>query len=248
MKKILKYILFFIFLFIFIFSGYKLFTFYQEDYKNEQLNQAIVNDFVQENIEFVEDKIEKETVPISVDFEDLKKQNKDIVGWIYQPNTKINYPIVQGVDNNQYLRRTIYGKYSIAGSIFLDYRNDAKFEDFYSVLYGHHIKNNSMFGSLVHYKTQAYYNDNPIMYLLTPDKNYKIDIFMGFVQSANEDSIVYNTEITEENLEDILTLYKKSTFKSNILPGKGDKIICLSTCSYEYNNARYVVFGVLKGI
>lgn len=245
--KILKRLLFFVFLFIFIFSGYKLFTFYQEDYQNEQLNVEIVNEVVEE-IKVSNEEKETESAPIFVDFGTLQEKNMDIVGWIYQPNTKINYPIVQGIDNNQYLRRTIYGEYSIAGSIFLDYRNDAKFKDFYSVLYGHHIKNNSMFGSIVHYKTQEYYNDNPIMYLLTPDKNYKIDIFMGFVQSANEDSVVYNTEITEENLEDILTLYNKSTFKSNILPVKGDKIICLSTCSYEYNNARYVVFGVLKEI
>lgn len=247
MKKILKYILFFIFLFIFIFSGYKLFTFYQEDYRNEQLNTEIVNEVVEE-IKVSNEAKETESAPIFVDFEVLQKKNKDIVGWIYQPNTKINYPIVQGVDNNQYLRRTIYGEYSIAGSIFLDYRNNSKFEDFYSILYGHHIKNNSMFGSLVNYKKQQYYDNNPILYLLTPEQNYKIEIFMGFVQSANEKSIVYNTEITEENLEELLELYKKSTFKSNIMPKIGDKIICLSTCSYEYNDARYIVFGILNEI
>lgn len=244
MKKILKTILFLVFLFIFCFSGYKLYTYYQEDEQSKQL----ILDLSKENVQLNESMEEenKEFAPISVDFITLKETNEDIIGWLYQPNTNINYPLVQGEDNNQYLRRLIDGKYNVSGTLFLDYRNSFNFSDFYSIVYGHNMKNKSMFGSLTGYKNQEYFELNPNLYLLTPDKDYKIELFMGFVNNAKVENLIYNPELTEDNLNEFLELSKKSTFNSNIKPKVGDKIICLTTCSYEYNNARYLVFGVLR--
>lgn len=245
MKKILRTILFLVFFFIFCFSGYKLYTYYQEDSENKKL----ILDLSKENIQvnnLPNEEDNKEFAPISVDFKALQETNEDIIGWLYQPNTQINYPVVQGKDNNQYLRRLINGKYNVGGTIFLDYRNSSDFSDFYSIVYGHNMKNQSMFGSLTGYKKQEYYNENPNLYLLTPEKDYKIELFMGFVNNANVENLIYNPELTEDNLNEFLELSNKSTFKSEIIPQIGDKTICLTTCSYEYNNARYLVFGVLK--
>ena len=244
MKKI-KFTLFLLMLFIFLFSSYKLYSFYLEDRQNEQLILDLSKETVQVN-NLSDYKENKEFAPISVDFKALQETNKDIIGWVYQPNTKIKYPIVQGEDNNQYLRRLIDGEYNVGGTIFLDYRNSSDFSDFYSIVYGHNMKNKSMFGSLTSYKKQEYFDNNPIIYLLTPEKDYKIELFMGFVNNAKVENFVYDTEITEEQLENILELKKKSTFVSSIVPEIGDRIICLTTCSYEYNNARYLVFGRLK--
>lgn len=246
MRKIFRKVLFFIFLFIFFFSGYKLYIYYQEDLENKQLVLELNDKIIENNDTAKIIEKNKEYAPITIDFEELQQTNKDIIGWLYQPNTSINYPLVQGIDNNQYLRRLINGKYNVSGTLFLDYRNSNNFSDFYSIVYGHNMKNKSMFGSLTGYKKQEYYDNNPILYLLTPEKDYKIELFMGFVNNAKVENLIYNPEITEENLEDILSLNNKSTFISDITPKIGDKIICLATCSYEYNNARYLVFGVLK--
>ena len=246
--KIFKKLLFILMLLIFLFSAYKLTTFYFEDSQSTILVEELTKDVITE-VEIKKDlEIEKEYSPITVDFEELKNTNPDIVAWIYQPETKINYPIVQGKSNQEYLRKLLNGKYNVNGTLFLDYQNSKDFSDFYSIVYGHNMKNKTMFGSLTGYKNQEYFDKNPYMYLLTPEQDYKIKLFMGLVTKATTDNIVFNSKLTDENLLEILNLIPKSTFKTNFIPTKTSNIITLSTCSYEYNSARYVVFGVLEEI
>jgi sortase B len=246
--KIFKKLLFILMLLIFLFSAYKLTTFYFEDSQSTILVEELTKDVITE-VEIKKDlEIEKEYSPITVDFEELKNTNPDIVAWIYQPETKINYPIVQGKSNQEYLRKLLNGKYNVNGTLFLDYQNSKDFSDFYSIVYGHNMKNKTMFGSLTGYKNQEYFDKNPYMYLLTPEQDYKIKLFMGLVTKATTDNIVFNSKLTEENILEIINLVPKSTFKTNFIPTANSRIIALSTCSYEYNSARYVVFGVLEEI
>lgn len=189
---------------------------------------------------------ESEAIPISIDFPALLEMNKDIVGWIYCPDTVINYPVVQGKDNNEYLRHDLNGKYLISGTVFVDYRNETVGSDSNYILYGHNMKDDTMFGSIVKYKDQSYFDSHPIMYYLTPDKSFKIELLAGYV--TPRDSEVYNNSFgTQEPLDKFMeSAIKKSTFKSNAEYVVEDKLITLSTCSYEYSNARYVIIGKLN--
>lgn len=186
---------------------------------------------------------EKAQIPISVDFETLKQENDDIVGWIYSPDTPINYPIVQGDDNEQYLRADLNGKYLFSGTIFVDYRNGNIGEDKNYIIYGHNIKNSTMFGTLVDYKDQAYYDAHPVIYLLTPEANYVIELFAGAIVKDNDN--IYQTYPSSSAISNIVA---NSSFISDVSIKDEDKIITLSTCSYEFNNARYILLGKLTEI
>ena len=111
------------------------------------------------------------TVWPEVDFAALREINPDIVAWIYIEGTKINYPIVQGEDNSYYLKHLFSGEWNGSGCIFLDFRNDASFADRHSIIYGHHMKNGTMFTDLDKYKKQEFFDEHPIALLITPDKN-----------------------------------------------------------------------------
>lgn len=212
------------------------------DYKTaDTVNKSLQEQFIKpNNIEPSIDPIpeEKITIPISVDFEALKKANDDIVGWIYCPDTPINYPVVKSKDNTQYLRADLNGKYLVSGTIFADYRNKDIGIDSNYIIYGHNMKNATMFGTLVKYKDQTYYDSHPILYFLTPERNYIIELIAGAV--VKRDSDIYKTAPTDNTITDIIA---KSTFNSTVEIGKGENIITLSTCSYEFSHARYVVVG-----
>ena len=216
------------------------------DYKTaDKTNTEIREQFVQMIEPTTEStaKSKKIQMPICIDFDALKQENNDIIGWIYCPDTPINYPVVKGKDNNQYLRADLKGKYLVSGTIFADYRNNEVGEDKNYIVYGHNMKNSTMFGTLVKYKDQTYYDSHPILYFLTPDANYIIELCAGAV--VKRDSDIYHTAPADNTIADIMI---KSTFNSTVEIGKGENIITLSTCSYEFNNARYVVVGKLKKI
>ena len=216
------------------------------DYKTaDKTNTEIREQFVQMIEPTTESTAENEKIqtPICIDFDALKQENNDIIGWIYCPDTPINYPVVKGKDNNQYLRADRKGKYLVSGTIFADYRNNEVGEDKNYIVYGHNMKNSTMFGTLVKYKDQTYYDSHPILYFLTPERNYIIELIAGAV--VKRDSDIYQTAPADNTIADIMI---KSTFNSTVEIGKGENTITLSTCSYEFNNARYVVVGKLKKI
>lgn len=187
----------------------------------------------------------EEAVMINVDFDALLKDCPDVVGWIYSPGTPINYPIVQSGDNDYYLHRLLDGSYNKGGTLFIDYYNQPDFSDWNTFLYGHNMHDNSMFGTLDNYRQKGYYEEHPVMYLLTPEKNYVIELVAGCTIPA--DSTVYTLLNTVEERDALVyELSRSSSFKANVELGESDKLIILSTCVYDYDNARYVVVGALK--
>lgn len=185
--------------------------------------------------------------PISVDFDELLRQNSDVVGWLYCEDTSIDYPVVQSDDNDYYLRRDLNGKYIVSGTLFVDYRCPNAGEGQNLIIYGHNMRRGTaMFTTLAKYKDQDYYNEHPILYYLTPDRTYKIELFAGMITAA--DSEVYTPEFGDsESFKTFLQNIKaQSTFESDVSVTEEDQIVTLSTCSYEFGNARYVVFGKLK--
>ncbi len=185
---------------------------------------------------------------IEVDFKTLQEKYPDVVAWLYCEGTPINYPVAQGKDNNQYLRHLLSGEYNTAGTLFADYRNAVIGQDANYVIYGHNMKDGTMFSSLIKYKQQAYYDEHPVVYLLTPDKSYCIELLAGYVTSVDSDAYKLDFDTVEQMDKYVAETIKKSTFKTNAEYEPGDRLITFSTCSYEYINARYVLVGLMKEI
>lgn len=180
---------------------------------------------------------------IAIDFEQLLAQYPNAVGWLYCEGTPINYPVMQSDDNDYYLRRLPDGTYNTAGSLFADYRCGKIGETNNFIIYGHNMKNGTMFSSLTKYKSQSYYDEHPVLYLYTPVGDYRIELIAGFVSRPTGE--VYNTDQTYEQMLKYCSL---STFRSGAMLCDESVYITLSTCSYEYENARYVVIGSLEEI
>ena len=182
---------------------------------------------------------------LHINFEALKKINKDSVAWLYSPNTVIDYPVMKAADYSHYLYRLPDGTRNVNGTLFIDYNNPADFSSELTVIYGHHMKSGRMFGSLVGYKAQSYFDAHPYMYLYTERGNYRIDLLYGCVIGAGqwrERAFMF-----ADNIEALISYAShNTTFKSAASYKPGDKIVALSTCSYEFDDARYVVLGILR--
>lgn len=182
---------------------------------------------------------------IDIDFEKLQAINPDAVAWLYCPDTVIDYPVMRSDDYNRYLHHLPDGTYNANGSLFLDYNNPSDFSGRLNIIYGHHMRSKRMFGSLDQYKKQTYYETHPYMYLYTVQKNYRVDLLYGCVIGAGqwrERAFMY--ESNRDGLLDYAAHH--TTFESNTSYTEEDRIVVLSTCSYEFDDARYIVIGVLK--
>jgi len=185
-----------------------------------------------------------EIPPLSIDLDLLKKLNGDAVAWLYCPDTVIDYPVMKADDYSYYLNHLPDGKMNANGSLFIDYNNAADFRDPLTVIYGHHMKSGKMFGSLVGYKKQSYYDEHPHMYLYTRQGNYRIDLIYGSVIDARQwrsRAFMY-----AENLSSLMSYAAHATtFKSDVRYKAGDRVVVMTTCSYEFDDARYMVLGIL---
>lgn len=233
---------------IFMFSSYKVIMYFVDAYNNKKSNNTLIeraiSNSISDDINENQNEMENGNKPFDVDFTVLKQDNEDIIGWIYSENTPINLPILQSDDNDYYLRRLYTGKYNTSGSIFMDFRNKPDFTDELTIIYGHNMKNDSMFGTLQNYEKKGYYDEHKIMYLFTPEKDYTIKVFAGLSISA--DSNIYNIQDVDKNLID--NFVSKSDFKTDVIVNDDSNIVILSTCAYEYQGARYIVMGVLEEI
>lgn len=237
MKKMVKIILLLICLSIFIISLYKIYDYLAQKNANKKINDSLIKKVVTKS-DKEDGKNSDDSLPISIDFSKLREENKDIVAWIYSEGTPINYPIVHTNNNSYYLSRMVNKDYNKAGTIFMDYRNNADFLDDNTIIYGHNMKSNMMFGTITNYTNQDYYENHKEMYLLTQNKNFKIELVSGYI--VPENSNIYNLDNSFKFVNE------NTTFKSNVNVSNNDRFITLSTCSYEYENARYVLIGILK--
>ena len=184
----------------------------------------------------------------SMDFSALKEINPDIIGWIRAEGTNIDYPIAQ-TDNNEYYLNHLYNKdWNSNGTIFADYRNTGDFSDRNTVIYGHHMKNGTMFHALEEYKDQDFYDANPTMMLFTPDGDYIIELICGTIEDGNYQFVKFDFDSEESFIQYIEGFRSRSTFVSDVEVQPGDNIVSLCTCSYEWTNARYMVIGKLVPI
>lgn len=191
-------------------------------------------------------KAEKIVPPIAVNFWGLREINPDVVGWLYSEGTTINYPVLHGRDNDYYLKHLMDGSYNADGAIFVDFQNQPEFADGNTIIYGHNMKDGMMFAELLNYADQAYYEEHPILWLLTPSQNYQIILFAGYTTDGNS-----NTYTIYSSVDEALYTYgkervQKSDFQTDVRLKKGDRLVVLSTCAYSEENARYAVHGILR--
>ena len=182
-----------------------------------------------------------------LDLHELRKTNPDVLGWISIPGTQLDYPLLQGEDNQYYLKRTWQGKSNSAGSIFLECKVDPTFEDFNTIIYGHNMKNGSMFGSLRQYRTQSHYEANPWIYIVDDAGIRRYEIFAAF--EAEVTGYTYRLDINTLEKKQALLAYslEKSGIDAKIIPSPEDPIITLSTCTGNGYDTRWVVQAVLTG-
>lgn len=182
---------------------------------------------------------------ISVDLASLQEQNSDVKGWIYFENEDISYPILYSGDDDTYLRRTMDKKSATAGSIFIEGMNNPDFEDSHTLIYGHNMRNLSMFGKLKYYKEDPdYYIDHMYFQIIKNDVVYRYQIFA--YEDVSEDSFIYAVPYgpTEDFAEFIDRIYGISYRQTGAVATKDDKIITLSTCSTTSGEGRFVVHAV----
>lgn len=211
-----------------------------------------------------------------VDFDKLKKQNKDVKGWIWLKDTNIDYPIVQAEDNDYYLHRDFEGNYLYDGCIFIDAAVANPFHDFNTVIYGHRMRSGAMFHNLSKYSDKEFFDKHPIIIIETEDKSYDLHV-IAFCKEMS-DSELYTTQFvsdyqiadsyddfaqedgSEAEIEDEDDYYITTMTKKDFVDlvkekavnlsdeefGTDDTFVTLSTCAYSTGDERNQVIGVLK--
>ena len=180
-----------------------------------------------------------------VDWKTLKKVNPDVQGWLYQKGTVINYPVVQGTDNDTYLHTRFDKQWSGGGTLFVDCRMEKDFRGFNSIIYGHHMKDGSMFRSIRGYtKEDGYYDKHKTLELATPHGNYHLVVFSAFITKATDEDTYKMTYDEAEKQAYIDRAWERSELpltKDSVDVTKNDRLVTLSTCAYDYEEARYIV-------
>lgn len=186
-------------------------------------------------------------IPIEIDWDYLKSENGDIIGWLYCPDTIISYPVVQYTDNEYYLKHGFDGGSNTAGALFADSTSELGITRGNVIIYGHNMKDGSMFGTLSRYTEESYYEEHPIMYFLTPEQGYRVEFMCDRIsESAIANFPTYFTSVIEQQtyINDITS----HAFWVNASAATTEyEMITLATCAYNssYADPRYLLHGIL---
>lgn len=183
-----------------------------------------------------------------IDLDALREENEEVVGWIHIPGTRINYPIMQGQDNQYYLKHTWNNYPNGAGSIFLEHQNSADLTDFNTVIYGHNMADGSMFAALHSYAYSWFAEKNPYVYVKTDAGVWRYEVFASY--NASTEGTTYGLSFNEEQTrQDFLdAALAQSQIRTKVIPEITDRILTLSTCTGGGYDSRRVVLARLKMI
>ena len=228
MKRMINNILLIICIFIFCISTWKLYGYYRS-YKKAKDTYS---------------KIAKENVKISknerkIDFKKLKSQNQDIAGWIYIRGTTIDYPIVQGKDNEEYLHQDFNKKKSSSGTIFLDNNCKKDFTSDNNIIYGHHMKNGTMFAQLLKFREKSFLKKHNEIMIFTPDRTIHLKVISAYAQKAQNKIPV--TFANDKQKKAQIKIRRMSEPSIKLDDKKIDRIYTFVTCSYEGEDNRTYV-------
>lgn len=183
-------------------------------------------------------------------FDELRTVNKDVVAWLTVDGTNIDYPVLQGKNNESYMDKDVYGKFSLAGSIFLDSRNSSDFSDNYSLIYGHNMDKHLMFGDLAKFKKKNFFKKNTTASIMLPgeSRSYKVAAVLQISAGTEE---IFNPETWKNNLKGFGQFLKKNSlfYHSDLIAQlisnpDAMEVVSLVTCSDGSTNARTVLILV----
>lgn len=258
---------------VFLYSGYTLYGFYKEykkssdEYDNLENSYAADQEQESENIDNLEDddalqsisgqevrKVledgEEKTLPVlknPIDFTQLLSVNSDIVGWLRIRALDISYPVVQGKDNDYYLHRTFEKTDNFAGCLFVNSYNMGDFTDQNTIIYGHNMKNGSMFGKLKNFNDPEVFKKSRYFWIFTPDFIYQYRIFSASV--VDKTGLTYQISFTDDEFDQFISRAYSNSVVDNqdVTVTKEDRIVTLSTCTGD-DSTRFVVMGKLAQI
>lgn len=219
---------------LFLFGAYAVYALWD----NNQVYQAAED--VQMELKRLKPSADGEDGPT---FEELLKINPDVCAWITMDGTKIDYPVLQGENNLSYINKDVYGKFALAGSIFLDCRNQKDFSDPYNLLYGHHMSESHMFGDLDLYEKESFFRKNTTGTLLLPGKVYDLKV-LAFIRVTASEEEIFNLDVFRNDSAGVARFtQQKAQLKNEELEtiGPDDQLLALSTCSSDFTDARVIV-------
>ena len=222
---------------IFCFAGFQLFSIYKGYYEGEKEYDSIAEQVISND---------NNGDRFIVDFDALYEMNEDVVGWIrFEQPEVINYPVVYGSDNSEYLYKTFQGYDNTVGSIFVNAYNTPDFENQCTIIYGHRMNNGTMFNKLGEYEDKEFWEKYPYFYIYTPDNTeMKYQIYsVGVVQETSDLYKNYHGHI--DDFESYIKLTKECSFyDTEIEVTEDDNIVLLSTCTNVDEAERLIVVGV----
>lgn len=258
---------------VFLYSGYTLYGFYKEykkssdEYDNLENSYAVDQEQESENIDNLEDDDalqsisgqevrtvfedgEEKTLPVlknPIDFTQLLSVNSDIVGWLRIRALDISYPVVQGKDNDYYLHRTFEKTDNFAGCLFVNSYNMGDFTDQNTIIYGHNMKNGSMFGKLKNFNDPEVFKKSRYFWIFTPDFIYQYRIFSASV--VDKTGLTYQISFTDDEFDQFISQAYSNSVVDNqdVTVTKEDRIVTLSTCTGD-DSTRFVAMGKLAQI
>lgn len=176
---------------------------------------------------------------------ELQAINPDVLGWLTIDDTHIDYPVVIGETDMEYVNKDVYGDFALSGSIFMDSDNARDLSDAYTLVYGHHMDNGAMFGDVVEFVNTDYFESHQTGTLYLPDATYSIEIF-ACVQVDAFDSMIYDPLAQNGDVSELLNYVDEIAVQSRYIGVQPtDKVIGLSTCAEAETNGRVVIFGRL---
>ena len=250
-RKVVLWILIVVFCLIAIFAAYKIISIMSEYREGENTYTGLTN-FVQvrEDVSQVGEVLQpEEDAGYYIDHDGLREINSDYIGWIHIEGTDVSYPITQGPDNDYYLYRMFDGTYNGAGCVYMDYKNSSAWLDQHTILYGHNMKNGTMFADAVNYRKQEFYDAHPTGLLMTPYGNFELQFFSAYSPEVHESA--WETEFASQEFyaDWLQNARERSVIRTNVTPTPEDQVITLSTCTYDHRTeARFVILAILKPI
>ena len=240
---------------VFAFAAWKLFGIYAEYHQGAETYEEL-QDYIHEPKEKDDSSTSGDTASedetegdgsgyLQVDFAGLKKVNPDVIAWIQISALDISYPVVQGEDNYYYLHHMFEGQENKNGSVFVDYHNQPDFTDSNTIVYGHNMKNGSMFGTLDRYQNQSLYQQHPYFYIYVPEAVLEYQIISCYAGRNGSIGYTYSFPKPEDFQKFVDTVLSYSGYDTGVTVTDSDYIVTLSTCVNTDRNYRYLVHGKL---
>lgn len=247
MRKLINIILVAIIIVCLSIIGYKYYNYNKDDKLNSEIQdlQPVINEASDLDNNFSgendgQDQSKDGDYVNSANEEELKSINSDYKMWIQIENTNINYPVVQGSDNDYYLKHNFRKESNISGTVFVESANDID-NDKNIILYGHNMRNGTMFNNITNYKEESFFNEDNKINIIMNNTLYEYEVFSVYVKNVSEVNLAIGFANEDEFINYAYNEADESLYKKDVDFSAEDNLITLVTCSYEFTDARTIV-------